>query len=123
MPKLRNIKAMLSRKDYQAGINEIALDLWNKALKDANGDKDKAFDLVRSFIHQAVDGHVWVNNNCYHNLVLHHSNNYSAYENINDNELIGELVAEQGVDGLHMAMTYHAIDADIFDAICEVLAA
>ena len=114
---------MLSRQEYHKEINEIALDLWNKALEDANDDKDEAQDLVHDWIHELVDGHQWVIWNYYHNLILHHSSNDEAYLDVYDDASLGELVKDKGVDGLHMTMAYFAMTQDIQDAIYEVLAA
>ena len=114
---------MLSRQEYHKEINEIALDLWNKALEDANDDKDEAQDLVHEWIHELVDGHHWVIYNYYHNLILHHSSNDEAYLDVYDDASLGQLVKDKGVDGLHTTMAYFAMSQDIQDSIYEVLAA
>ena len=114
---------MLSRQEYHKEINEIAIDLWDKALEDANDDKDEAQDLVHDWIHELVDSHQWIIYTYYHNLVLHHSSNHDAYLEAYDNHSLGQLVADKGVDGLQMVMTFYAMEGDIRDAIYEVLAA
>jgi len=114
---------MLSRKEYQTEINELAHDIWNEALEQSDNDKDEAEELIHHYVHEAVDGHQWVIYNCYHTQVLQHAINDTAYLDVYDDAALGELVKDKGVDGLHMTMTYFAMTQDIQDAIYEVLAA
>ena len=114
---------MLSRKDYQHEINEIALDLWNKALQDADGDKDEARHLTYGWVQEVVGYHRWPNSQAFHLSLLQYTNNYDAFLNIFDFEAAGDLVSNQGVAALHSMMVHHAMAQDVQDAIFEVLAA
>ena len=114
---------MLSRKDYQTEINELAHDIWNEALESGSNDTDEAQDLTYGIVQEVVGGHRWANSQAFHLSLLQYTNNYDSFLNIFDFEFAGSMVARQGVAALHSSMVHHAMTQDIQDAIYEVLAA
>ena len=114
---------MLSRKDYQTEINELAHDIWSEALESGSNDTNEARQLTYGIVQEVVGGHRWPNSQAFHLSLLQYTNNYDAFLDIFDFEAAGDLVSNQGVAALHSMMVHHAMAQDIQDAIFEVLAA
>ena len=114
---------MLSRKEYQTEINELAHDIWSEALESGSNDEEEARHLTYGIVQEVVGGHRWANGSPFHLSLLQYTNNYDAFLNIFDFVTAGNMVARQGVAALHSMMVHHAMAQDIQDAIFEVLAA
>ena len=114
---------MLSRKEYQTEVNELAHDIWSEALEQSDNDKDDAQDLINETIHERVDGHHWVIYTRYHHAILAHSTNENAFQDVYCDHTAGEYLANNGIDAMITTMAFYAIEADVRDAIYEVLAA
>ena len=123
MKSTNEVTTMLSRKEYQTEINELAHDIWNEALESGSNDTDEAQHLTYGIVQEVVGGHRWPNSQAFHLSLLQYTNNYDAFLNIFDQRVTCYKVARQGVAALHSSMVHHAMTQDIQDAIYEVLAA
>ena len=68
-----------------------------------------------------VDGHEWVIYTAYNRAVIEHSANNEAYLGVYDDESLGALVSEKGVEGLELIIAAYAMEADLNEACEEVL--
>ena len=108
--------------EYYNEIADISRDTWREVLEESNGDKDQASDLMQARVLDIIDGHQWVIYTHYHDQVLRYSTNSEAYLDVYDNDALGDLVRDKGVDALNMAMAYFAMQADVLDHFYEFLA-
>ncbi len=81
-------------------------------------DRDAILDHINdSVLHEAIDGHQWVIYYAYNLDVLQHSNNEEYMINNFGCEHAGEVLQEKGLSGLHSALAYWALYADVQDAL------
>ena len=112
---------MLSLKEYQNEINEMAQDIWREALERSDNDEEDARELINDTIHERVDGHQWVIYTHYHFDVLGHASDKDAYQDIYCDQMAGEYLANNGIDALTALVAFYAIKSDIIDVIYEQL--
>jgi lysine/ornithine N-monooxygenase len=75
---------------------------------------DSIFDNV---LHETGDSHQWVIYTAYHLPVLQHTDNADYMVGNFGGDCVEQVVKESGVTGLHQAMAYWALYADIADQI------
>ena len=110
--------------EYHNEINDLAYDTYHEALDQNDNDHDLAIDAIHDhLLHELVDSHQWVIYTYSSELVEQFSANAEAFKDIYDNESIGALVAERGLDGLKPIIAYFAMYQDISEAISELEAA
>lgn len=100
---------MITLEEYNDEIKAIAAG----CAKEAEGDHDRALDLV----HEAVDGHEWIIYTHHNAEVLQHSDNHEAY--FDD---CGQLEADSYSDAM-IKMAFAAMHRDVCDEIEGALAA
>jgi len=110
----------ITYSEYQDEISDLAEDLHKEAMEAHPEDEDERNSYVYDSLHELIDGHSWVIYYSYNAGVLAHSSNPDAYQSVYDNESLGELVKEQGVNSLNRTMAYFAMFDDVFDAIPQM---
>jgi len=109
----------LTRSQYTQEIKSLATDLVFEAYADWE-TRDEVEERINDYmIHDTVDSHQWVIYYSYNNDVIQHSDNADAYLDVYDNESLGQIVTEQGVDQLGTIRAYFAMYQDLSEA-CEV---
>jgi hypothetical protein len=104
--------------EYDTEIKAIAACLVEDAMEHHDNDKEAALEAINdSWLHQTIDGHQWVIYYSYNHDVLRHSRNSEEYESVYDDDGLGALVREKGVNSLHMMMAYFAMYADVQQAL------
>jgi len=110
--------------EYHKEISDLAADLYSEALDQNDNDHDLAIDAIHDhLLHELVDGHQWVIYTYSSELVESFSDNAEAYQDCYDNESLGALVSEKGIDSLKAIVAYFAMYQDISEAISELEAA
>ena len=104
--------------EYYKEISDLASDLYDEALRQNGNHSGSAMDAIEDrMLHELVKGHEWVICTYSNDLVARSSNNSEAYLNCYDNETIGQIVAENGLDAVKSIIAYFAMYQDISDEI------
>ena len=74
----------------------------------------------KGWIHEVVESHEWIIYTYYHKQILNVSDNYDAIHDTYNNEELGAIVAEKGIEGLELACAYWAMYTDVQNAINEL---
>ena len=80
--------------------------------------QDTIFDTV---LHETIDGHQWVIYYAYNLDVLQHSSNEDYMIDHFGVDEAGCVLKDRGLNGLHSALAYWALYADVADCISEAL--
>jgi len=110
----------LTSTEYDNEIKELAADIWEEALSQAEGDTGEAEQLAYELTHEWVDGHQWIIYTSYHKDVLAFTENEGAYKDVYCNDDLGAILCEGGMDKLHTIMAYFAMQTDVLQALSEI---
>jgi len=113
---------MLSYNIYYNQIQSVAKEVVMEALDQCDNDSEQAMELINdSLLHEYIDGHEWVIYNAYHLPILQHSSNADyMVDNLGEDYAASEL-KERGLSGLHCALAFWAMYADITDILSDTL--
>tara|TARA_B100000768_G_scaffold168165_1_gene172827 strand:+ start:360 stop:722 length:363 start_codon:yes stop_codon:yes gene_type:complete len=109
----------ITATDYTAEVKATAFNLVEEVIQETE-TRDEALELINdSRLHETIDGHQWVIYYAYNLPVLEHSDNaYYMEENLGD-DCIAAALKQGGINGLHTALAYWAMYADVQEAIEE----
>jgi len=108
----------ITYKEYWEEVEGIAANLVCEALQSCEGDKVDAEALIQdSLLHESIDGHEWVIYTAYHLDIIQISPNDEYLVCNFGNDYAGELLAESGLNHLHMAIAFWALYADVQDKL------
>lgn len=112
----------ISSQEYFAEVKAIAEDIVKDAMEQVDGNRDDALDLINDhLLHEAIDNHQWVIYYAYNLDVYNHSDNKDYYvDNFGTDELSYAL-KENGLDGLHQALAFWCLYADVLDKSFSIL--
>lgn len=113
---------MISYNIYYSEVQSITKELVLEALNQCDNDSEQALELINdSLLHEWIDGHEWIIYYRFHLPILQHSDN-SDYmlDNLGADYAASEL-KEKGLSGLHCALAYWAMYADIMDILNETM--
>lgn len=106
---------------YHVEVSDIASDLYDEALEQNDNDHESAMDAIQDrMLHELVDGHRWIIYTYNNELVTRFSDNSEAYLDCYDNESIGQIVSDKGLDAVKPIIAYFAMYQDIISAIYEL---
>ena len=119
----------ITQSSYTQEIKDIAGELVNEAMTEHDNDQDIASDQIHDYmLHETIDGHGWVIYTYKASLVADYSDNYEAYQDVYDNESIGDIVSKGGLDAMIPVIAYFAMYQDVsetledaFSDYCEAL--
>ena len=104
--------------EYHKEISDLAADLYSEALEQNDNDHESAIDAIHDqLLHELVDSHQWVIYTYSNELVERFSDNAEAFKDVYDNESLGALVADQGLDSVKPIIAYFAMYQDISEAV------
>ena len=107
--------------EYYREINDLVDNLYSEALDQNDNDHESAMDAISdNLLHELVDGHQWIIYTYSNELVARFSDNDEAYLDCYDNESIGQLVSDKGLDAVKPIIAYFAMYQDIISAIYEL---
>lgn len=110
----------ITHKEYQEEIRNIAEYVHSEALEAHPEDEDDRNEFRYERVNETVDGHMWIIYYAYNLSVLQHSGNEDTYQDVYGNDDLGYIIQEQGLKGLHSAIAYFAMVADINEAIDDL---
>ena len=112
---------IISKAEYLKNIEENAVILVEELMKELLNDTGDVREALSERVSGTVDGHEWVIYTAYNRAVIEHSANNEAYLGVYDDESLGALVSEKGVEGLELIIAAYAMEADLNEACEEVL--
>ena len=114
--------ANITPQDYWKEVNALADSIACEAMQQANNDREQAEELVNDYLlHETVYGHQWIIYNGYNLDVLQYSDNDEyMVDNFGGDELV-HVLKERGLSGLHNALAFWALYADVQEKISDVL--
>ena len=109
----------ISNTEYWREVEDTVTNIVDEAL-DQTDTLEEAEELINdSLLHETIDSHEWVIYYSYNLDVLQHSDNADYMtDNIGGES---EILKEKGIDGLHTALAYWALYADVQDRITAEL--
>lgn len=109
----------ITQSSYNEEIKSIATDLVEELMQEHDNDREMSEDMMHDRLHETIDGHQWVIYYAYNDDVLKYSENEEAYQGVYDNESLGQLVAERGINDLKTMMAYFAMYQDVSELLEE----
>ena len=107
--------------EYHREISDLADNLYSEALEQNDNDHDLAVEAIHDqLLHELVDGHQWVIYTYSNELVERFSDNAEAFKDVYDNESIGAIVSDRGLDAVKPIIAYFAMYQDISDRLNEL---
>ena len=119
----------MNNQEYWNEVNEIADSIACEAMQQC-ADSRQAPSIVRedaeelindSLLHETIDGHQWVIYYSYNLDVIKHSDNADYMQDNFGVEDIAASLESGGINGLHTAMAFWALYADVQDLISDKL--
>ena len=110
-----------TESQYHQEIKDLASDLYQDALAQNDNDHDQAEDAIFDYmLSELVDSHQWVIYTYSNELIARFSDSTEAYHEFYDNESIGQIVTDKGLEGMKPIIAYFAMQQDICDALYEL---
>lgn len=112
----------ITNQEYFAEVNAIAKAIVQDAMQQTDNNREEAEELIMdTLLHETVDGHQWIIYYGYNLDVYQHSDNQDYYiDNLGADDA-GHALKERGLDGLHQALAYWCLYADVDDKINDCL--
>lgn len=109
----------ITQSSYNEEIQDITTCLVDDMMSEHDNDREAAEEYSHDRLHEVIDGHQWVIYYAYNDEVLKYSDNDEAYQDCYDNESLGALVDEKGIDGVKPMMAYFAMYQDVSELLEE----
>ena len=107
--------------EYHREICDLAGSLYSEALEQNDNDHDLAVVAIHDhLLSELVDCHQWVIYTYSNGLIERFSDNAKAFMDVYDNESIGALVADKGLDAVKPIIAYFAMYQDISDRLNDL---
>jgi len=108
----------MNYQDYYSEVNAIAEALVSEAMAEHDNDAEQAMEsIVDSRLHETIDGHQWVIYYNYNLSIIKHSDNVDYMIDNMGLESAGEALQSGGLNGLHQAIAYWALYADVSELL------
>ena len=112
----------ITRSQYWIEVEALANSIATEAMQSCDNDREGAEEMINdSLLHETIDGHEWIINNAYNLDVIQHSDNTDYYIDEFGSESAGEELKNGGLSGLHTAIAFWALYADVQNMISEEL--
>ena len=112
----------ISNSEYWKEINAIAQSIAEEAMEQSEHDREEAEELINdSLLHETIDSHQWVIYCAYNLSVLQNSDNAEYMIDNFGSDQTGEILKQSGLRGLHSALAFWAMHADVQELINDKL--
>ena len=112
----------ITSSEYRAELKYLAASLLDENKEEASerGDSVLEFIMDNGLDHETVDGHQWMIYYSYSlDIIKHSSNEDYMVDNLGD-ESLGHALKNGGLNGLHQAIAFYAMLADLNEALYEL---
>ena len=112
----------ITSSQYWNEVQSLAVSIAEDAMAHCDNNRDEAEELINdSLLHETIDGHQWIIYSAYNLDVYQYSSNSDNYINNFGGDDAAFVLKEKGLDGLHQALAFWALYADVQDKIDEAL--
>lgn len=112
----------ITNAEYWIEVEAIANCIATEAMQSCDNDRDEAEELINdSLLHETIDGHQWIIYNHYNLDVIQYSDNEDYYIDEFGTESAGEELKSGGLSGLHTAVAFWALYADVQNMLSDEL--
>jgi hypothetical protein len=129
MANNKRVKRMnITDQQYRAEVNNLAASIVIESATYTDCNTLESFDedtirdhIFDNFLHETIDEHQWVIYYAYNLDVLQYSDNSDYMVDELGVEYAGQVLKDQGLSGLHSALAYWALYADVVSYIDDAL--
>ena len=112
----------ITSSQYWNEIQSLAVSIAEDAMSSCDNNRDEAEELINdSLLHETIDGHQWIIYYAYNLDVYQYSDNSDYYIDNFGGDDAAYVLKEKGLDGLHQALAFWSLYADVQDKIDEAL--
>lgn len=112
----------ITSSQYWIEVEALANSIATEAMQSCDNDRDDAEELINdSLLHENIDSHQWIIYNSYNLDVIQYSDNSDYYIDEFGAEDAGESLKSGGLSGLHTAIAFWALYADVQNMISDEL--
>lgn len=112
----------INSSQYWSEVQSIANSIATEAMQSCDNVRDDAEELINdSLLNETIDGHEWIIYNSYNLDVIQYSDNEDYYIDEFGTESAGEELKNGGLSGLHTAVAFWALYADVQNLISDEL--
>ena len=112
----------ITSSQYWNEVQSLAVCIAEDAISYCANNRDEAEELINdSLLHETIDGHQWIIYYAYHLDVYQYSRNSDYYIDNFGGDDAAFVLKEKGLDGLHQALAFWSLYADVQDKIGEAL--
>ena len=124
MPQSEKVKIMsnITSSQYWNEVQSLAVSIAEDAMLSCDNNRQEAEELINdSLLHETIDRHQWVIYNAYNLDIYQYSDNSDYYiTNFGADDAV-YILKEKGLDGLHQALAFWSLYADVQEKISEAL--
>ena len=124
MPQSEKVKIMsnITSSQYWNEVQSLAVSIAEDAMSQCDNDRSEAEEMINdSMLHETIDGHQWIIYYAYNLDVYQYSDNSDYYiENFGSDDA-AHVLKENGLNGLHQALAFWSLYADVQDKIGKAL--
>ncbi|UNY40382.1 hypothetical protein KLEP7_gp80 [Pseudaeromonas phage vB_PpeM_ KLEP7] len=124
MPQSEKVKIMsnITSSQYWNEVQSLAGSIAEDAMSQCANNRGDAEELINdSLLHEMIDGHQWIIYCAYNLDVYQHSENSDYYIDNFGGDEAAYVLKEKGLDGLHQALAFWSLYADVQDKISDAL--
>lgn len=112
----------ITSSQYWTEVQSLAAQIAQDAMSHCDNNRSEAEELINdSLLHETIAAHQWVIYNAYNLDLLQYSENTNYYIDNFGTEDASLVLKERGLDGLHQALAFWALYADVQEKIDAVL--
>lgn len=112
----------ITSSQYWKEIQDLAVSIAEDAMSQCDDNREEAEELINdSLLHEAIDGHNWVIYYAYNLEVYQYSDNADYYIDNFGTDDAAHVLRNKGLTGLHQAIAFWALYADVQERIGEAL--
>lgn len=112
----------ITSSQYWTEVEALANMIAVNAMQSCDNDRSDAEDLINdSLLHETIDGHEWIIYCAYNLDVIQHSDNEDYYIDEFGIENAGEELKNRGLSGLHAAIAFWCLYADVQGMVSDEL--
>ena len=112
----------ITSSQYWNEVQSLAVSIAEDAMEQCNNRREEAEELINdSLLFETIDGHQWVIYYAYMLDVYQYSDNSDYYIDNFGGDDAAYVLKEKGLDGLHQALAFWSLYADVQEKIEEAL--
>ena len=112
----------ITNSQYWNEVQSLAVAIAEDAMSSCGNNRDEAEELINdSLLFETIGAHQWVIYNAYNLEVLQYSDNSDHYIDNFGTDDASYVLKEKGLDGLHQALAFWALFADVQEKITDAL--